>query len=213
MKKIIVSLAIILVVGAVGFGATRSYFSDSETSTGNTFTAGTLNIELDENGIFDNTNAPTLPVSLSGLKPGYDGAAEGNFYYPAVANIGSMDFNWKFTFTETNHSGTGNLGDVLKVKIEESSMGGNAWAYPAGGSFNCQNDVIWNGSYGATVSSVYSGNISTFSPATALLAVGKGRCYRMSFYLDNVLVPGGDDNIYQGASAEYTIGADAEQIH
>ena len=42
MKKILISLmAIALVVGLVGAG-TIAYFSDTESSTGNTFTAGTL---------------------------------------------------------------------------------------------------------------------------------------------------------------------------
>ncbi len=44
MKKILVSLmAIALVIGLVGAGA-FAYFSDVETSTGNTFTAGTLDL-------------------------------------------------------------------------------------------------------------------------------------------------------------------------
>ena len=221
MKKILISLAIILVVGAVGFGATRAYFSDTETSSGNTFTAGTLDIMLDPNGIYNSTSAPTLPVSLSDLKPGYDGEDAGDFYYPAVANVGSMNFNWKFKLLQDNALSSapngGNLNDVLKVIIEESSMGGNAWAYPAGGSFNCQNAVIWNGSYGATIYPIYNGNVSDYSSAVSMgsLSVGTGRCYRMSFYLDDNFVVGSsdvDDNLYQGASAVYDIGVEAEQI-
>lgn len=47
MKKIIMSLAMIAAVGAIVVGATRAYFSDTETSTGNTFTAGTIDIAID----------------------------------------------------------------------------------------------------------------------------------------------------------------------
>jgi predicted ribosomally synthesized peptide with SipW-like signal peptide len=44
MKKIIgLTIAAIMVVAVVGIG-TWAYFSDTETSTGNTFTAGTLNL-------------------------------------------------------------------------------------------------------------------------------------------------------------------------
>ena len=47
MKKILMSLmTIALVIGLVGAG-TVAYFSDTETSTGNTFTAGTLDLNLD----------------------------------------------------------------------------------------------------------------------------------------------------------------------
>jgi predicted ribosomally synthesized peptide with SipW-like signal peptide len=53
MKKIILSLAMIAMVSAVAIGATRAYFSDTETSNDNTFTAGSLNLTLDGN---DGTN-------------------------------------------------------------------------------------------------------------------------------------------------------------
>jgi predicted ribosomally synthesized peptide with SipW-like signal peptide len=48
MKKIIVSLSVMAVVAGVIIGATSAYFSDTETSTGNTFTAGTLDIEMND---------------------------------------------------------------------------------------------------------------------------------------------------------------------
>lgn len=47
MKKIILSLAIIAMVGTVAVGVTRSFFSDTETSTGNTFTAGAIDLKVD----------------------------------------------------------------------------------------------------------------------------------------------------------------------
>jgi len=50
MKKILLSLTIIGVVGAIVAGATTAYFSDTETSKGNTFTAGTINIDLNPKG-------------------------------------------------------------------------------------------------------------------------------------------------------------------
>ena len=49
-KKIILSLSVIGVVAAIAIGGTVAYFSDTETSTGNTFTAGTIDISVnDEN--------------------------------------------------------------------------------------------------------------------------------------------------------------------
>jgi len=47
MKKIIKSLAILVVVGAIATGATLAYFNDTETSEGNTITAGSLNLQLE----------------------------------------------------------------------------------------------------------------------------------------------------------------------
>jgi spore coat-associated protein N len=46
MKKILLSLLTIALVSAVAVGATRAYFSDTETSAGNTITAGTLDLKV-----------------------------------------------------------------------------------------------------------------------------------------------------------------------
>ena len=46
MKKILgLSIAVLLVTGLV-VGGTLAYFSDTETSTGNLFTAGTIDLEV-----------------------------------------------------------------------------------------------------------------------------------------------------------------------
>jgi predicted ribosomally synthesized peptide with SipW-like signal peptide len=47
MKKILTSLVMIAAVGALVAGATGAFFSDTETSTGNTYTAGTIDISVD----------------------------------------------------------------------------------------------------------------------------------------------------------------------
>ncbi|HMB65929.1 MAG TPA: TasA family protein, partial [Patescibacteria group bacterium] len=49
MKKILLSLSVIVAVAAVAVGATTAYFSDQAVSEGNTFSAGTLDLEIDEN--------------------------------------------------------------------------------------------------------------------------------------------------------------------
>lgn len=46
-KQILVSLSIISVVSAIAIGGTIAYFSDTETSAGNTFTTGTLDLKVD----------------------------------------------------------------------------------------------------------------------------------------------------------------------
>ncbi len=46
-KKILISLSVIGAVAAIAIGGTIAYFSDTETSVGNTFTAGTIDISLD----------------------------------------------------------------------------------------------------------------------------------------------------------------------
>jgi len=46
MKKILLSVAVIAAVAAVVVGVTTAFFSDTETSTGNTFTAGSLDLKI-----------------------------------------------------------------------------------------------------------------------------------------------------------------------
>jgi len=45
-KKILISLSVIAFVAAIVIGGTTAYFSDTETSTGNVFTAGTLDLKV-----------------------------------------------------------------------------------------------------------------------------------------------------------------------
>jgi predicted ribosomally synthesized peptide with SipW-like signal peptide len=53
MKKILLSLGIIAVVAVGAVGATRSFFSDTETSTGNTFTAGAIDLKIDSKATYN----------------------------------------------------------------------------------------------------------------------------------------------------------------
>lgn len=47
MKKILLSLGILTVVGIAVAGATGAFYGDTETSTGNTFTAGAIDLRVD----------------------------------------------------------------------------------------------------------------------------------------------------------------------
>lgn len=54
MKKILLSILSIAVVGAVAFGATRAFFSDTETSKDNSFTAGAIDLKIDNTSYVTN---------------------------------------------------------------------------------------------------------------------------------------------------------------
>ncbi len=47
IKRILLSLGVIVFAGAVVAGATGAFFSDTETSTGNTFAAGAIDLKID----------------------------------------------------------------------------------------------------------------------------------------------------------------------
>ena len=57
MKKILLSLATIVVVAGVAAGGTVAFFNDTETSTGNVFTAGSINLTVDSQGSSYNGNS------------------------------------------------------------------------------------------------------------------------------------------------------------
>jgi len=80
MKKILVSFMTIALVSALIGGGIYAYFSDVETSTGNTFTAGTLDLNLDGG----NTNV--VKFTVDDVKPGASGGGTWE-----VSNVGNMD--------------------------------------------------------------------------------------------------------------------------
>lgn len=83
MKKIVLSLSVIAVVAVVAVGATRAFFSDTETSTGNIFTAGTIDIT--------SSFSQTAPFIFEDMKPSQ--VAYSNF---TINNTGTNPVNvWK----------------------------------------------------------------------------------------------------------------------
>lgn len=54
MKKIITSVSVIAIAAVVVVGATTAFFNDTETSTGNIFTAGSIDLTVDSFGSFRN---------------------------------------------------------------------------------------------------------------------------------------------------------------
>lgn len=57
-KKILMSLAVIVAVIGATMGATAAYFSDTETSTGNTFTAGSIDLKVDNTCHYSEGDCP-----------------------------------------------------------------------------------------------------------------------------------------------------------
>jgi len=93
MKKILgLTVAALLVMGLVG-GGTWAYFTDVETSTGNVFYAGTL--DLNVAGEDDPDVTPTLiGLNLTNMKPGDEQIAT-----ITLSNIGTLEGNAKIKFT------------------------------------------------------------------------------------------------------------------
>ena len=61
-KLVFITLAVLLVAALAGI-ATYTWFTDSAAVSGNTFTAGTLNIDI-------TNQTPTMPFEFTNLAPG-----------------------------------------------------------------------------------------------------------------------------------------------
>ena len=60
MRKILLSLLSISAVAVLAFGASQAFFSDTETSTGNTFTAGAIDLKIDFDGYYNILPGPNV---------------------------------------------------------------------------------------------------------------------------------------------------------
>ena len=71
-KRILISLSVIAAVAAIVIGGTVAYFSDTETSTGNVFAAGSIDLKIDNECYFSGGECPWSPHSwaLTDLEDG-----------------------------------------------------------------------------------------------------------------------------------------------
>lgn len=88
-KKILFSLMAISLVGALVSGGVYAYFYDTETSTGNVFTAGTLNLDLTD-ASDDGTESETATWVFSDIAPGDTGGG-GAGAGLTISNTGSLN--------------------------------------------------------------------------------------------------------------------------
>lgn len=139
MKKILFSvMTLVLVVGLVGAGA-FAYFTDVEKSTGNTMSAGTLDLEIaDNNEGYSNNPVTASYSSPANLAPG-ETFESGPVY---LKNVGTMDigFIWarfcnlvhsEGVDTDAELSDTPARCDISKyiklVSVSESNDGGSSY--------------------------------------------------------------------------------------
>ena len=97
MKTIIKSLSIILIIAVFAIGGTVAYFSDTETSIGNTFTAGTLDLKI------GNDDPTTWNFTVENILPGDSGGQE-----TIIQNTGTINGYLHISFAdlldeENNH--------------------------------------------------------------------------------------------------------------
>mgnify|MGYP001600450916 FL=1 len=65
MKKILLSLSMVAAVAVLAVGATGAFFSDTETSTGNIFTAGAIDLQIDNESYVTSTSTGELVANAN----------------------------------------------------------------------------------------------------------------------------------------------------
>lgn len=125
-KKVLISLVIIGIVAVFAIGGTIAYFSDTETSSGNTFSAG-LWIDL-QVGDDDPT---TWKIDAGNILPGDSGDEE-----VLIRNIGTDNGYLHITFANLVND------DVSCVEPEREAEGGDCGTDPGAGELAENLDIL-----------------------------------------------------------------------
>lgn len=135
MQRIILSLVLVVgTLGAVGFGATTAFFSDTETSTANTFAAGDVDLKIDNesyyNGLFnkgtswgekDLDGSTSKFFDFDDLKPGDYG--EDTISLHVDTNDAYLCANVKLTSNNENTCNEPEALDDTSCGIDETGAG------------------------------------------------------------------------------------------
>lgn len=87
MKRILLSLTTLIIVGAIVVGATGAFFSDAEVSSGNTFAAGTLDLKVDNHSYYNGNECKEVSPGVFQWV--------GNAPFPQVGD--PCDVSWNLT--------------------------------------------------------------------------------------------------------------------
>lgn len=123
MKKILISISVISMVAAASYGATRAFFSSTATATGNTFTAGTLNLLISKDNGSNSSDgswqaSQNAAWNFSAMVPG--GAPSVSKVW--LENSGSVN-GLHFGVSAANSESVG--GYEKQVRITSLTLGGS----------------------------------------------------------------------------------------
>lgn len=117
-RRVLGGLATIGVASAGAGAGTMAYFSDTESSTGNTVSAGTLDLKA------DGGDSAVTTVNISDVAPGDSGGGSTTLKNSGTIS-GSVDLNFGSATnsegdnpeSEGDTASPGDLGDVLEVEV------------------------------------------------------------------------------------------------
>ena len=100
MKQTLISVIVIGLIALTAGAGTYAYFSDTETSTGNTFTAGTMDLKIKDGGEYWTDGITTAEWTLPNMLPG-----DSTYGSVSFKNVGSiyadhMEIGADYTITD-----------------------------------------------------------------------------------------------------------------
>lgn len=131
MKRIILSLAMIALVGFLAAGATAAWFTHQDVEVGNTFAAGQLVFDIRSHGTF----TAGVPISVTNAAPGIANAHEAMFEVYNHSNSIVM----KYRLYTSKTGGDNYLYNKLKYQLYKCDYPINppdyctTWVYRKGG--------------------------------------------------------------------------------
>ena len=124
MKKIVLSLSMIAVIAIIAVGATGAFFSDTETSTGNTFAAGAIDLTVDSTQHYNNAvcveNNSDTAASLFWWQLADSEAGPEDPQYPVIGS--ACDGTWTATDLENGVQKFFNFDDIKPGDSGENTI-------------------------------------------------------------------------------------------
>jgi len=184
MKKIIFSLMTIAAVAAMVISSTTAFFSDTETSTGNTFTAGGIDLKVDSESHYNGL----VCVDGKWSDPDYvdcnvNQVSNFSFETPQVEDASGWDIyppsetDWFVEWQPTVPATYGGYTRPTDPQLEYHHYGGSAikWHSHEGNQY-VELDSDWNGHVGNLNNEPASARISQVIPTVP------GKTYTLSFW-------------------------------
>jgi len=148
MKRIVLSLSMVAAIAVVVVGATSAFFSDTETSTGNTFAAGAIDLQIDNESYATDPLTGNLALSTTTSWTLRDLTLEKFFNFSDVkpGDMGedtiSLHVNNNDSWLCADVSLTSN-NDNTCTEPEGTDEGGNCGTDPGAGELANHINFIW----------------------------------------------------------------------
>ena len=122
MKKILLSVSMLAVVATLGIGATNAIFSDDEASTGNTFTAGAVDLTVDNESYYNGQlNEGTSWLQAANLDDG-NGPADGQYLFFNFDDVKPGDWGEDTISLHVNNNDSWLCVDVTLTSNDDNGL-------------------------------------------------------------------------------------------